>query len=94
MAATKYIEASLLLPDFVFVQYNLIVAKMLELKFFEGGNYILTVVAFVENAKREYKEWILRIYGLHSVVAALVHIDNVLAKRRFRSRFAFRRRSG
>jgi hypothetical protein len=73
-------EHALFFPDLVFMEHDLVVTKVLELKHLQSGNHFLAVVAFVKNAERQNEDRILFVDGLHAVVAAFIDVNDVFPK--------------
>ncbi len=73
----KDAERALLFPDLIFVENNLVMTKVLELKLLERRNDLLAVVALVKDAERQDKDGIICVDRLHAVVSAFIDINDV-----------------
>lgn len=72
----------MLFPYFIFMQHNMVVPEILELKLMHSRNDLLRVVALVEHAERENEHRKLFVNALQAMVAAFIDIDYVTTVRR------------
>ena len=70
----KNTEGTFFLTNFMFMQNDLIVSKILEFKVFQSWNYFICIVLFVENTKSQDKDRVIFIKRDHPVIATFINI--------------------
>lgn len=68
------------LAYFVFMKHNQVMAEMVEFELLQGRDYVFAVVALVEYTESQNKYRVIGIESLHSMVPALIHVDDEIAE--------------
>ena len=73
-------ERASFLAYFVFMKHHQVMSEMVEFELLQRRDNVLAVMAFVEYTESQNKYWVISIEGLHSMVPALIHVDDEIAE--------------